>query len=229
MIGIIGAMQIEVDALKKEMIINEVRTISRVDFYSGTLWGQQVVLAVSGIGKVNAAICTQTMIITYSPDVIINSGVAGGVYGKVNIGDIVIGTSMVQHDFESLDAKKGWIQEFDLINFPCSLKWIERIESAATTIHHIDIKRGIIASGDQFMNDQVLINEKALHFDAIAFEMEGASIAHVCYANNVDCVVIRSISDNGDEHATINFYEFLQTAVDHSLHLLETLLTSLSS
>jgi adenosylhomocysteine nucleosidase len=227
MIGIIGAMQIEVDALKKEMANCCIRTISGVAFYSGTLWGQAVVVAVSGIGKVNAAICAQTMILTYSPTVIINSGVAGGVYGKVNIGDIVIGTSMVQHDFQSLDAKKGWIQEYDLIHFPCSKTWINRIEAAAATMDTITIKCGIIATGDQFMNDKVLINEKALHFDAMAFEMEGASIAYVCYVNNVDCAVIRSISDNGDDDATVVFYEFLQIAVDHSLHLLEKLFHSL--
>jgi len=227
MIGIIGALKIEVEALKKEMNRIEVHTVSRIDYYTGTLWGQEVVIAVCGIGKVNAAVCAQTMILSYAPHVIINTGVAGGIAAKVNIGDIVIAESVLQHDFVLPDAPEGTIGSIDCIYLRCSEPWIKKAVDAARRIESLSVVTGNIATGDQFMCDQVLISKKAQQFNAVAFEMEGGSIGQVCFINEVDFIVIRAISDNGDEAASVNFFEFVDIAAANALKLLKNLFSQL--
>ncbi len=216
MIGIIGAMDIEVNKFKEQMIGISCETISGTEFVCGTLWGNPTVVAVSGIGKVNAAICTQTMIMRYSPRFIVNSGVAGGLDKSLNICDTVIANAVVQHDMDTspLGDPVGYISGLDIIDIPTDAGLSEKLLSAAQecNIHSI---MGKIVSGDQFINS----NEKKQYFieafNASACEMEAAAIGHVCCKNQVPFAILRSISDSADDNSDMAYPEFVAAASDN--------------
>ncbi len=220
-IGIIGAMSVEVAKLKDMMENVKVERISQIDFYCGRLCGNEVIVAVSGVGKVNSAICTQTMILKYSPSVIMNTGVAGGISKETKIGDLVIATAVVQHDMDSspLGDPVGMISGINMINIPCAKYLVELLKKASKSIENTNIFTGIIATGDQFINSNEKIKNISEQFNAIATEMEGGSIGHVCYVNGVDFCVVRSISDGGDDSSNMDFLEFLEIAVKKSIEL----------
>jgi len=220
-IGIIGAMSVEVEKLKDMMENVTVERISKIDFYCGELCGNEVIVAVSGVGKVNSAVCAQTMILKYSPTVIMNTGVAGGISKETKIGDLVIATAVVQHDMDSspLGDPVGFISGINIINIPCAKYLVELLKKASETIENTNIFTGIIATGDQFIISVDEIERISTQFGAIATEMEGGSIGHVCYVNGVDFCVVRSISDGGDGTSNMDFVEFLQIAVKKSIEL----------
>ena len=216
MIGIIGAMDVEVNKFKEQMLGVSTETFSGVEFVSGTLWGHPTVVAVSGVGKVNAAICTQTMIMKYEPKFIINSGVAGGLSSGLNIADTVVATSVIQHDMDTspLGDPVGFISGLNLVEIPTDEVLSDKLLSAAikSGVHSI---KGIIVSGDQFINSS---EKKAFlkeTFNAAACEMESAAIGHVCYKNSVPFSILRSISDNADDSSHISYTEFVQIAADN--------------
>ena len=216
MIGIIGAMDVEVNKFKEQMLGVSTETFSGVEFVSGTLWGHPTVVAVSGVGKVNAAICTQTMIMKYDPKFIINSGVAGGLSSGLNIADTVVATSVIQHDMDTspLGDPVGFISGLNLVEIPTDEVLSDKLLSAAikSGVHSI---KGIIVSGDQFINSS---EKKAFlkeTFNAAACEMESAAIGHVCYKNSVPFSILRSISDNADDSSHISYTEFVQIAADN--------------
>ena len=195
-IGIIGAMDIEVDALIKDMTEREEKVISSVRYVCGKLCGKDVVVAKCGIGKVFAAICAQTMILEYSPSIIINTGVAGSLEKGFNVLDVAVAGSVVQHDMDTsaIGDPKGLISGINVVYIDTCKKVSNALKTAAINVK-CNVKEGIIASGDKFMADA---NEKALinkEFNAIACEMEGASIGQVCYVNKVPFGVLRTISD----------------------------------
>lgn len=220
-IGIIGAMSVEVAKLKDMMENVKVERISKIDFYCGELCGNEVIVAVSGVGKVNSAICTQTMILKYSPSVIMNTGVAGGISKEIKIGDLVIATAVVQHDMDSspLGDPVGFISGINMIDIPSANYLVELLKKASETIENTNVFTGIIATGDQFINSNDEIMRISKQFGAIATEMEGGSIGHVCYVNGVDFCVVRSISDGGDDSSNMDFLEFLDIAVKKSIEL----------
>ena len=216
MIGIIGAMDVEVNKFKEQMLGVSTETFSGVEFVSGTLWGHPTVVAVSGVGKVNAAICTQTMIMKYDPKFIINSGVAGGLSSGLNIADTVVATSVIQHDMDTspLGDPVGFISGLNLVEIPTDEVLSDKLLSATikSGVHSI---KGIIVSGDQFINSS---EKKAFlkeTFNAAACEMESAAIGHVCYKNSVPFSILRSISDNADDSSHISYTEFVQIAADN--------------
>ncbi|MFI3326628.1 MAG: 5'-methylthioadenosine/adenosylhomocysteine nucleosidase [Clostridia bacterium] len=216
MIGIIGAMDIEVDGIIEKMTDIEKRSISCVDFYKGKIGETDVVIAKAGIGKVNAALCTQTMILTYNPSLVINSGIAGGIGDNVCIGDLVVGVSCVQydHDTTAIGDPLGTIftNKGNLINFPCDENYSNIFAEIAKDIYDGTIHKGVVASGDQFLADGkkcLFLNE---HFSAIAGEMEGASVCQVCYLNDVPFVVLRSISDNANHSETVDYLTFAKSS-----------------
>lgn len=222
MIGIIGAMQIEVEALKQMMSDLTVFRVGRLEFYKGVLHEVEVVVAVAGVGKVNAAMCAQTMILKFNPNVVINIGVAGGLDKSLKIGDIVIATDVVEHDMDTspLGDEPGYISGLDVIKMPCA-KWVTDIFcEAAKSLDGIKTITGTVASGDQFINSLEQKNKISAQFDAVAAEMEGASIGHVCYANNVDFCVIRAISDGADDNSHLSFMEFAELAAKNSIKLI---------
>ncbi len=217
-IGIIGAMDIEVDGIVASMSNPVVEEISGVKYYSGTLSGKEVVVAKCGIGKVFAAICSQTMILKYSPCVIINSGVAGSLSNELNILDVAVADKVVQHDMDTtaIGDPKGLISGINVIYFEADAHATAKLQEAATA-SGCNTRVGTIASGDKFMS--VSSEKKAIkdEFGAIACEMEGASIGQVCYVNRTPFGVIRAISDS--EGAEMDYMSFAEKAAENSIKI----------
>ena len=223
MIGIIGAMDVEVNGLVEKMTINEESVISSIKYYKGTIHEKNVVIAKCNPGKVNAAICAQTMILKFSPDVIINSGVAGGLNKDLGICDVAIATDVVEHDMDTspLGDPKGLISGINVVNFDTDSGVSDIMEKS---IKHLGINtvRGIIASGDQFIANAQRKKEIAAEFDAIACEMEGASIGQVCYVNKVPFAVMRTISDGKGE--ALDYMTFSKIAANRSIDIIKKFL-----
>jgi adenosylhomocysteine nucleosidase len=229
-IGIIGAMDIEVQALKELMDNAEINKISTVDFYSGKISGVDTIVAVAGVGKVNAAVCAQTMILKYSPDVIINVGVAGGLDPDFAIGDIAVAHAVVEHDMDTspIGDDIGFISGINKVQMECDDKIANLMEQAAKSIG-LNVKRGIIASGDQFISKQSERDKIIGNFGAIAAEMEGASIGHVCTMNNVPFGVLRAISDGANSDSVMDYPTFAKMAAGNSIKIIKYMLEVLKN
>ena len=227
-IGIVGAMSSEIDAVKAILTDPTTKTVSGIEFLCGDYCGKRIVAAKSGIGKVFAAICVQSMILTFAPDMILHIGVAGGLSSDLQIGDIAIGSSVVQHDMDTtaVGDPLGLISGINLVYLPCSDHVVKALEACADKLG-FRRKTGVIASGDCFVNSTEKKNHIIKHFDAIACEMEGASTGHVCYVNNVDFCVLRGISDNGDENSGRDYMECMMLASDKVFRLVKEYLTEL--
>lgn len=212
-LGIIGAMPQEVNGLIKKITNCKTTRIGSIDYHTGTIADKDVVVAKCGVGKVFAAICAQTMILNFKPDLIINIGVAGGHRTKTQIGDVVLASSTVQHDMDTspLGDPVGMISGINIVNIPCSKDITNQVESIVNNIG-IPCRIGVIATGDKFICSDEDVSRIAKSFDAIAFDMESGSIAQVCYVNEIKCCILRSISDNGDTTANIDFTEFVEKA-----------------
>ncbi len=217
MIGIIGAMGIEVRALADLLEDKKSETISGVEYISGKIYGKDVVLAVCGIGKVFAAICAQTMVLKYNPDVIINTGVAGTLTDALSIGDIAIADSVVQHDMDTspLGDPVGLLSGINIVKIPADKKTCEKIETCVKEIG-ANYETGTIASGDQFLASKEVKERIVANFGAIAGEMEGAAVGHVCYVNQKPFCVLRAISDCADGSGAENYMEFLGKAAENA-------------
>ena len=227
MVGIIGAMALEVETLTKDLTDSRSETVCGITFHLGKLAGKDVVLAVCGVGKVFAAICAQTMIMHYNPEWILNIGVAGALVPELQVGDMAIAVSAVQHDMDTspIGDPVGLISGINLVNLPCDEVLAETIAACGVACGYRTVK-GVVASGDQFIADP---NKKTWirdTFDAIACEMEGAAIVHTCYAAGVKCGVIRSISDSltGDG---MDFEAFKHLAASHSSAVVKLLVSKL--
>ncbi len=218
MTGIIAAMDIELEGLRPYIENPETRLIAGREFVSGTAFGHKVVLAVCGIGKVNAAVCAQAMIMAYKPDRIINTGVAGSLSSELSICDTVIAEYAVQHDMDTtaLGDAPGFVSTVNLIRFPVCEKLSAELAEAMNSVG-ANVRRGGIATGDRFVCKKKDKEDIAKAFDCIACEMEGGAIAHVCYLNSVPCAIIRSISDGADEEADMSYTEFASRAADTSV------------
>ncbi len=227
LIGIIGAMEEEVLTLKDKMNIQEVRSIASLDFFVGELKNKKVVVVQGGIGKVNAAVCTQILIDVFYVDAIVNTGVAGALSDKLEIGDVVISKEAIQHDFDatSFDYKLGEIPRMDTSVFKADEHMIKIAEKASDVLDsHVNVYTERIVSGDQFIADPRRKKEIIRDFNGFCTEMEGAAIAHVCYLNRMPYVIIRSISDKADDSADMNFAEFTKMAALNSCKLIERIL-----
>ncbi len=228
-IGIIGAMEIEVAEIKESME-NIIETqISNTTYYEGTIHGKNVVVAKSGVGKVHAAVCTQTMILKYAPDVIINTGVAGSLNSDLDIADLVISDFVVEHDMDTsaLGDPVGFISGLDVIKIPCAAHVVEKIKTAAESLENTNVFVGTIASGDQFICSENQKNHIVNNFDALCAEMEGAAIGHVCYLNSVDFCIVRAMSDKADGSAHMDFPSFVKIAAKKSTQLINNYLESI--
>ena len=195
-IGIIGAMQMEVDNLKEAMENQSVEVVSGISFVSGNVGDVEVVVAMCGVGKVFAAICAEAMILKYNPDMVINVGVAGTLTKDLSVYDVAVATDVFQHDMDTsaLGDPVGLISGLNQIYFPTDEKMVKLLCEVLKDkgINHV---RGPIATGDLFMHDPAKKAQVRDDFRAIAAEMEGGSIGHVCTVNNVPFAVLRSISD----------------------------------
>ncbi|MCL2199184.1 MAG: 5'-methylthioadenosine/adenosylhomocysteine nucleosidase [Defluviitaleaceae bacterium] len=220
MTGIIGAMQVEVEGLIKKMSNTVIDVYSGVTFVRGKLGDTDVVVAKCGMGKVNAAVCVQTMILMYKPKIILNTGVAGSISNALRIGDIVIGQFVVQHDYDltPIGHEKGYIEEVDKILFPCDQSAVEILEKIAAK--HGTYHTGVIATGDQFVDRIDIKNEISGKFNALAVEMEGASLAHVCDLNNIPFGIVRVISDSADMDSHFEFFKFVEETAKISIEII---------
>lgn len=228
MIGIIGAMSVEVEALKAEMTDKTTETVSGIEFVRGKLCGRDAVVAQCGIGKVFAALCAQTMILRYDTDTVINTGVAGTLSGELGIGDIAVSTACIQHDMDTspLGDPVGLISGINVVEMPADAALCDAVCQVADELG-INTRRGIIASGDCFVSSTEKKKYIVDNFGAISCEMEGGSIAQVCYVNGVSYVVIRSISDSADGSAHMDYGEFVKLAADRSTRVVKGLLRKL--
>ena len=222
MIGIIGAMEVEVNSFKELMTDKKTEAVSGTEFVSGNLWGKPTVVAVSGVGKVNAAICTQTMCLKYNPEFIINSGVAGGLEKSLNICDVVVASAVIQHDMDTspLGDPVGFVSGINLVDIPANELISAKLASASSEcgIHTLT---GKIVSGDQFINSAEKKKYLVDTFGAYACEMEAASIGHVAYKNDVPFCILRSISDNADGSSHLSYTEFVDAAAKNLVKVME--------
>lgn len=223
MVGIIGAMHIEVETIKSLMKNKISETISGVEYVRGSLHGKEIVIAACGIGKVAAAMCTQTMILKYSPECIINTGVGGSLSTKLAIGDIAVAESLVQHDMDTspLGDPIGLISGINIVNIPADKKVVETLLEGVETLENIKGVKGVIASGDQFIASEEKKKFITGNFGAIVCEMEGASIAQVCFTNGVPFGVVRAVSDCADGSSHMDYGEFLPIAAANAAKLIE--------
>ncbi len=223
-LGIIGAMDEEIEILKDEMKIHNIEKIAGIDFFQGKIEQSSVILVKCGIGKVNAALCTQILITHFQSDYIINTGVAGAVSDILDIGDIVISKDLIQHDFDatSFGYKIGQIPRLEEYIFKADKKLIEiakQISNKEVKKHNVYVGR--IVSGDIFIADDEKRNDLWNKFEGYCAEMEGAAIAHVCYLNKIPFVVLRAISDKANSSAKVNFGEFVHEAAVNSADILK--------
>lgn len=221
-VGIIVAMELELENIEKAMTDLSVSELSGMKFILGKLGGKNVVVARCGIGKVFAAICTQTMILGFSPEVIVNAGVAGGLAPDLRIGDIVIADKAVQHDMDTsaLGDERGLISGLDMVYIPTSEKVTSLLESVVGKLG-VRHKIGTVATGDRFINAEEQKTFISEHFGAAACEMEGGAVVQTCYVNNVPCSILRAISDGGDENSYVDYPIFAKKAADISAKVIE--------
>lgn len=225
MIGILCALDAEVSRLYELIGNAEIDEMYGYRFASGRLEGREVVVAKCGVGKVNAAVCAQTMIMKFAPELIINSGVAGSLSPELGICDIAVGSDIVQHDVDtsSCGDPVGFVSTVETTYFPCDNEVCRAICDAA---HSLGIRaiQARIASGDQFISEHDRKRWIVDAFQAKACEMESGAIAQTCFISGVKCAVIRAISDSTDGEHSMEFEKFLKVAADNSINvLLETL------
>lgn len=223
MIGIIGAMRIEIEKIRSLTENKKVTTVSGIDFVSGTLGGKNIVTAICGIGKVSAAICAQTMILKFSPSCIINTGVGGALAPDLEVCDAVIADSFVQHDLDptAMGDPAGYIQDLGIVEIPADRAVFELLMKAAGITGGFSVKSGRIASGDQFIADSEKKKFIVDTFGASVCEMEGASIAQVCFKNSVPFSAVRAVSDKADGSGHISYSEFLPQAAENAAKIIE--------
>lgn len=230
MIGIIGAMEEEISNLKSHMQVEEVQTIAGMSFFKGAVKGIELVLVRSGIGKVNAGICTQILASVYGVDTVINTGIAGSLNADIDIGDIVVSTSLVQYDVDARNFgyKLGEIPRMNIVEFPADKYLIDKTQSAFESLDlGIKLYKGMVATGDKFVSEDSLKAEIISNFHAYCVEMEGAAIAQTAMLNNMACVVIRAISDKADNSADVDYRSFEAKAIENMSKISLALVDSL--
>lgn len=232
-IGIISAMQNEVDLLLQEADIDHTDTIGGVDFNVGLLCGKPVVIARAGIGKILSAAGTAAMLNNYDISELIFTGIAGGVGDETKVLDVVVATMLVQHDYgqitnEGFEWSKGFDGEEDY--YPCDERLVNLAYAAAVdTVGKEHVFQGIVASGDQFVASEAYVKKLQEDFNAIACEMEGASIALVCERYGVPFVVLRTMSDKADGLAHETYENMADIAADNSSRIVIEMLESMSA
>lgn len=225
-IGLIGAMLEEIELIEAKLENLQVTEKAGIRFMEGSIHGKQVVLCKSGVGKVNAAVCTQVLIDRFGVDAIVFTGVAGALDPALNIGDIVISTDCQQHDVDAspLGFPRGTIPFAEHSVFPADSKLVDIAMVASGIGFEGRAVKGRVLSGDQFIASRDTV--KLLHeeLQGACTEMEGAAVAQVCTMNSIPFVVIRSMSDKADGSAHVNFAEFTQLAARHSSSIVEEMM-----
>ena len=228
MIGIIGAMDIEVESIKSLLTSKTTHTVSGINFVSGKFNEKDVVVAKCGVGKVFASLCAEAMILKFNPEMIINVGVAGCLDKNLKIGDIVIADSVVQHDMDTspLGDPVGMLSDINIIKIPADYSIYSLLGKCVSDLG-LTHTTGTIASGDQFVasseKKQFIIDT----FGAKSCEMEGGAIGHVAYVNNIPFGVLRAMSDGADDGANMDFPTFAKMAAENSTKVISKFLSEI--
>lgn len=230
MIGIIGAMDEEVDQIVADMQVEREETKAMMTFKSGALNGKDVVVVRSGIGKVNAAACTQILADDFNVDYVINTGIAGSLKAEINIADIVISSDVLHHDMDAtgFGYPLGQIPRMEVLSFKADDRLIKLAkEACGKVVPEVGTHVGRIVSGDQFISDKNIKESIASNFEGYCTEMEGAAIAQTAYLNNIPFVILRAISDKADDSATMDYPTFEKQAINNSVKLIKELVADI--
>ena len=213
-LGIIGAMQVEVEILLSRMENQKVRTIAGSAFYEGTLEGLSAVVVQCGVGKVNAAICAQILCDCFGITHLVNTGIAGSLSAQLDIGDLVVSTDAMYHDFDCVNFgyEFGRVPGMDAVSFAADPTLIEYALTAAEQVNPGHCRTGRIASGDQFVADKALKEQIIARTQGLCTEMEGAAIAQTAFRNGLPFVILRAISDKADDSAEMDYPTFERIA-----------------
>lgn len=225
-IGIIGAMDLEVDALKAKLTNVTVTTRARMEFHEGTLNGASVVVVRCGIGKVNAALCVQILADLFGVTHVINTGVAGSLNPQLDIGDILISRDVIHHDVDVriFGYELGEVPQLGVRAFPADTAMADLAQALCSRVNpEIRCRQGRVVSGDQFISDAAVKDRLIAAFQGDCAEMEGASIAQGAWLNGLPFLVIRAISDKADHSAEVDYPTFERAAAQHSARLVEAL------
>ncbi|MGV4966016.1 5'-methylthioadenosine/S-adenosylhomocysteine nucleosidase [Priestia aryabhattai] len=228
-VAIIGAMEEEVTILRDKIENRQETVIAGCEYSTGTISGVEVVLLKSGIGKVNAALSTAILLEKFKPDYVINTGSAGGFHPELNVGDAVISTEVRHHD---VDVTVFNYEYGQVPNLPAAFKADDKLvrlaEESALEVTDMKIVKGLIATGDSFMNDPVRVEFVRSKFpDLYAAEMEAAAVAQVCYQFGVPFVILRALSDIAGKESNVSFEQFLEKAAANSTKLVLNFITKL--
>lgn len=227
-IAIIGAMELEVEALKAKMAVARIVKKAGMDFFEGTLNDTHVVIVRCGVGKVNAALCVQILADEFAVTHIINTGVAGSLNAKLDIGDILISKDALHHDVDAtlFGYRPGEVPQLGRREFPADERLARLAKTSCEKVNpQLHAVIGRVISGDQFISSKEVKAKLTETFQGDCTEMEGASIAHGAYLNNIPFVIIRAISDKADDSAEVEYPIFERAAAQHSARLVEDLVS----
>ncbi|MDO5328573.1 MAG: 5'-methylthioadenosine/adenosylhomocysteine nucleosidase [Coriobacteriia bacterium] len=232
-IAIIAALENEISIIKDKLADKQVQTISNINFHTGKISGHTITVAKCGMGKVSAALVSQIAIDYFRPDLMINTGCAGALQKNLQIGDIVMGKTLVEWDLDTTDIgdPKSWIQELNMVKLysdrDLSNKLKECIHNSKKSFGK-KVYDGLIASGDRFVASQEVTDYIFKYFpDALCAEMEGAAVAHVATQNNIPFCVIRTMSDTADGDSGVDYWDFSKVASEQSAEILINLFKEL--
>lgn len=223
MLGIIGAMDEEVAKIKEQMTDIEITAKAGMEFYKGILCGAEAVVVRSGIGKVNAAACTQILADCFQVDAVINTGIAGSLRAEIDIGDIVLSTDVLHHDMDAtgFGYPLGQIPRMNTLSFAADAQMRAAVRALCEQVNpDIRVHEGRVVSGDQFISDREVKNRIISWTDGYCTEMEGAAIAQTAYLNQIPFLIVRAISDKADDSATVDYPTFEAKAIEHTVKLI---------
>ena len=224
-LGIIGAMKIEVDALKENMLDKTITWRTGMEFCDGTLEGLPAVVVQCGVGKVNAALCVQILCDCFGVTHLVNTGIAGSLSNELDIGDLVVSKDAMYHDFDccGFNYPRGKVPGMDVIAFPADETMMHYALTAGEQIHPGHIKVGRVATGDQFICDKGVKSAIIENTQALCTEMEGGAIAQAAYRNEVPFVILRAISDKADDSADMDYPTFEAIAARRCAKVVQTM------
>ena len=230
-LGIIGAMQLEVETLLANLKNGQHRTIAGSVFHEGELEGTGVVIVQCGVGKVDAALCAQILCSTYGVTHIVNTGIAGSLSPMLDIGDLVVSQDAMYHDFDCVHFgyEMGKVPGMDTVAFPADKTLMELALEAVEAVHPGHGRIGRVATGDLFVAEKAAKQRIIDVTGAVCTEMEGAAIAHTAYRNQVPFVILRAISDKADDSAEMDYPTFERIAAHHCASLTMMLAKKLSA
>ncbi len=229
-LGIIGAMDVEVAHLKEVMSIESTLNKCSMEFCAGTLEGLDVVVVRCGIGKINAALCTQVLVDDFGVDAVLNTGIAGSLNNDIEVGDMVVSKKVVHHDFDltPFGYKRGQLPGFEEIGFVADEELADLVCKVIEELDMCGLFTGTICSGDQFVDSLELKSDLAQEFNGLCCEMEGASIAQAATMNHIPFVIVRAISDKADGTADVVYTAFEKQAAEQSAKIVQEVVTRLA-